>query len=89
MNKGGKLEVSKTPNAENPWVHGNTPILTMDVWWVPCGRVGRIGVGATVWGGRVGGGDPHSHHGRLVRPKDGTGGRLLGAGGSVLGTGHL
>jgi Fe-Mn family superoxide dismutase len=29
---GGKLEVSKTPNAENPWVHGKTPILTMDVW---------------------------------------------------------
>lgn len=27
-----KLEVTKTPNAENPWVHGNTPILTMDVW---------------------------------------------------------
>ena len=29
---GGKLEVSKTPNAENPWCHGSTPILTMDVW---------------------------------------------------------
>eukprot|EP00890_Picochlorum_soloecismus_P006102 jgi/Picsp_1/6493/NSC_03837-R1_superoxide dismutase len=29
---GGKLEVSKTPNAENPWCHGKTPILTMDVW---------------------------------------------------------
>lgn len=28
----GKLEISKTPNAENPWVHGATPILTMDVW---------------------------------------------------------
>lgn len=28
----GKLEVSKTPNAENPWCHGKTPILTMDVW---------------------------------------------------------
>ena len=28
-----KLEVSKTPNAENPWVYGSaTPILTMDVW---------------------------------------------------------
>ena len=27
-----KLEVTKTPNAENPWIHGNTPILTMDVW---------------------------------------------------------
>ncbi|PRW58106.1 superoxide dismutase [Fe] [Chlorella sorokiniana] len=32
VNKQGKLEVTKTPNAENPWVHGNTPILTMDVW---------------------------------------------------------
>ena len=30
--KSGKLEVTKTPNAENPWVHGKTPILTMDVW---------------------------------------------------------
>lgn len=29
---GDKLEITKTPNAENPWVHGNTPILTMDVW---------------------------------------------------------
>ncbi|KAL4538582.1 hypothetical protein Ndes2526B_g03122 [Nannochloris sp. 'desiccata'] len=28
----GKLEVTKTPNAENPWCHGKTPILTMDVW---------------------------------------------------------
>ena len=25
-------QVTKTPNAENPWVHGSTPILTMDVW---------------------------------------------------------
>lgn len=40
MNKEGKLEVTKTPNAENPWVHGATPILTMDVWEhgePPCG----------------------------------------------------
>jgi Fe-Mn family superoxide dismutase len=29
---GGKLEVTKTANAENPWCHGATPILTMDVW---------------------------------------------------------
>lgn len=28
----GKLEISKTPNAENPWVHGKTPVLTVDVW---------------------------------------------------------
>jgi Fe-Mn family superoxide dismutase len=28
-----KLEVTKTPNAENPWCAGSsTPILTMDVW---------------------------------------------------------
>jgi superoxide dismutase, Fe-Mn family len=31
---GGKLEINKTPNAENPWVHGKTPVLTMDVWEV-------------------------------------------------------
>jgi hypothetical protein len=37
VNKAGKLEVTKTPNAENPWVHGATPILTMDVW---CARSG-------------------------------------------------
>ena len=29
---GGKLAITKTPNAENPIVHGQTPILTMDVW---------------------------------------------------------
>jgi Fe-Mn family superoxide dismutase len=27
-----KLEVSKSPNAENPWTAGKKPILTMDVW---------------------------------------------------------
>jgi superoxide dismutase len=32
VGKEGKLEVTKTPNAENPWVHGSTPILTLDVW---------------------------------------------------------
>jgi Fe-Mn family superoxide dismutase len=26
------LKVTKTPNAENPLVHGQTPLLTMDVW---------------------------------------------------------
>ena len=32
-NETKKLEVSKTANAENPWVYGTaTPILTMDVW---------------------------------------------------------
>ena len=30
--KGGKLEVMKTPNGENPLVHGATPILGVDVW---------------------------------------------------------
>jgi len=29
---GGKLAITKTPNAENPIVRGQTPILTMDVW---------------------------------------------------------
>jgi Fe-Mn family superoxide dismutase len=28
----GKLEVSKTPNGENPLVHGATPLLGCDVW---------------------------------------------------------
>lgn len=30
--KDGKLEVTKTPNAENPLVHGAKPILVTDVW---------------------------------------------------------
>ena len=30
--KDGKLEIMKTPNAENPLVHGATPIVTCDVW---------------------------------------------------------
>jgi Fe-Mn family superoxide dismutase len=30
--KGGKLEVAKTGNAENPLVQGTTPLLTIDVW---------------------------------------------------------
>ncbi|WP_395665784.1 superoxide dismutase [Methylocella sp.] len=30
--KDGKLAVSKTPNGENPLVHGATPILGCDVW---------------------------------------------------------
>jgi hypothetical protein len=30
--KEGKLAVTKTPNAENPLVFGQTPLLTMDVW---------------------------------------------------------
>jgi superoxide dismutase, Fe-Mn family len=30
--KNGKLEVMKTPNGENPLVHGGKPILGVDVW---------------------------------------------------------
>ncbi|PPC88485.1 MAG: superoxide dismutase [Hyphomicrobium sp.] len=30
--KNGKLEVQKTPNGENPLMHGSTPILGCDVW---------------------------------------------------------
>jgi Fe-Mn family superoxide dismutase len=30
--KDGKLAVRKTPNAENPLVHGATPLLVADVW---------------------------------------------------------
>ncbi len=32
LNKEGKLEVTKTPNGENPLVHGAKPILGCDVW---------------------------------------------------------
>ncbi|MCE1235061.1 MAG: superoxide dismutase [Hyphomicrobiales bacterium] len=30
--KDGKLSITKTPNGENPLIHGATPILTVDVW---------------------------------------------------------
>jgi len=30
--KDGKLEIMKTPNGENPLVHGGKPILGVDVW---------------------------------------------------------
>ena len=30
--KNGKVEVMKTPNGENPLVHGAKPILGVDVW---------------------------------------------------------
>ncbi|MCA0433450.1 MAG: superoxide dismutase [Proteobacteria bacterium] len=30
--KDGKLAISKTPNGENPLMHGATPILGVDVW---------------------------------------------------------
>jgi superoxide dismutase, Fe-Mn family len=30
--KDGKVSVTKTPNGENPLVHGGTPILGIDVW---------------------------------------------------------
>lgn len=29
---GGKLKVTKTPNADLPMVHGQTALLTVDVW---------------------------------------------------------
>lgn len=32
INSEGKLEVTKTPNAENPLIHGQTAILGVDVW---------------------------------------------------------
>lgn len=32
VSENGTLKVTKTPNAENPLVHGQTPLLTMDVW---------------------------------------------------------
>ena len=28
----GKLEVTSTPNQDNPWMEGNAPILGLDVW---------------------------------------------------------
>lgn len=28
----GKIEIVKTPNAETPFIHGKTPLLTCDVW---------------------------------------------------------
>ncbi|MEM9187109.1 MAG: Fe-Mn family superoxide dismutase, partial [Planctomycetota bacterium] len=28
----GKLHVEKTPNQDNPWMAGHTPILGLDVW---------------------------------------------------------
>lgn len=31
-NTTGKLEITKTPNGENPLVHGKTPLLGCDVW---------------------------------------------------------
>jgi len=32
MNADGKLEVTKTPNGENPLIHGQTALLGCDVW---------------------------------------------------------
>jgi Fe-Mn family superoxide dismutase len=32
VKEGDTLKVTKTPNAENPLVHGQTPLLTLDVW---------------------------------------------------------
>ena len=33
--KDGKIAVTKTPNGENPLVHGGKPILGCDVWSIP------------------------------------------------------
>ena len=30
--RNGKLEITKTPNGENPLIHGATPVLGCDVW---------------------------------------------------------
>lgn len=32
VNSEGKLEITKTPNAENPLIHGQSPLLGCDVW---------------------------------------------------------
>jgi Fe-Mn family superoxide dismutase len=32
VEKGGKLVVESTPNQDNPWMEGRTPVLGMDVW---------------------------------------------------------
>jgi Fe-Mn family superoxide dismutase len=32
VNKGGKLEITSTPNQDNPLMDGNKPILGVDVW---------------------------------------------------------
>ena len=32
VDKGGKLLVESTPNQDNPYMEGHTPILGMDVW---------------------------------------------------------
>ena len=32
VQKGGKLEIMKTANADTPVAHGITPVLTVDVW---------------------------------------------------------
>jgi Fe-Mn family superoxide dismutase len=32
VDKSGKLVISSTPNQDNPWMEGNTPVLGIDVW---------------------------------------------------------
>ncbi|MEM8864631.1 MAG: superoxide dismutase [Planctomycetota bacterium] len=32
VDNAGKLHVDKTPNQDNPWMSGHTPILGIDVW---------------------------------------------------------
>jgi hypothetical protein len=48
VGKDGKLKVTKTPNAENPWIHGETPILTMDGECPPNHRSSQVLL-CTLW----------------------------------------
>lgn len=32
INDGGKISIMDTPNQDNPWMEGKTPILGIDVW---------------------------------------------------------
>ena len=32
LDSSGKLQVTKTPNADTPLAHGQTALLTIDVW---------------------------------------------------------
>jgi len=32
VDKAGRLVVSSTPNQDNPWMEGNSPVLGIDVW---------------------------------------------------------
>lgn len=32
INKGGTLQITDTPNQDNPWMNGQVPILGIDIW---------------------------------------------------------